>query len=308
MKYKRLSIKTLGEAADTLCAMLAGIGVIGFEIEDKADMLAFFDAHPEVYDYIDDELMNVADAGVFVKLYFEEDDNFIDEVCAYLKTLDKGVFGSLETSTALLEDTDWNEAWKQYFHVTPVGRNILIVPEWENPENVDGKVMFKVNPGQVFGTGTHESTKLCICLAEDFVNKGDRVADLGCGTGILGIVARLLGAGSAEFVDINEFSSEAVAHNCEINGLAPAKCRIGNILEDEVLIAELGCGYDVVFANIVSDVIIAAAPTMRKMGKTLIASGIIDTRADEVEAKLHAAGFETLKRLEERGWCAFAMK
>ncbi len=304
MKYNRLSVKTTAQAADMLCAMLADIGVIGFEIEDKADMLAFFDAHRELYDYIDDELLSAPDDGVFVKLYFEEDSPLLFEVCTFLEGLDKSVFGSLETSLSLLEDTDWNEAWKQYFHITPVGERILVVPEWEMPRAAEDKIIFRVNPGQVFGTGTHESTKLCIQLAEEFVRAGDSVADLGCGTGILGIVARLLGARSCEFVDINANSAEAVAHNCELNGLSPAEVFVGNILEGGVPKGH----FDVVFANIVADVIIAAAPTLRRLGTTLIASGIIDTRADEVEKKLHAAGFETQKRIDRNGWCALAMR
>ena len=310
MQYLRLSIKTTGEAADMLCAELAAIGVIGFEIEDKADMLVFFREHTEVYDYIDEELLSAKDNGVFVKVYLETDDtNLLNNIYACLDGLDKSVYGELSTSTATLSDTDWNEEWKKYFHVTPVGERLLIVPEWESVKDTGGRTVFRVDPGQVFGTGTHDSTRLCMELAEKYVNEGDSVLDLGCGTGILGITARLLGAKSAVYADINPDASAAVQKNCELNGVfEKPNVVIGNILCDNSVKDALGGGYDVVFANIVSDVIIAAAADLRKYGKTLITSGIIDTRAEKVEAALHSAGFKTVEKRTSRGWVAFSMK
>lgn len=310
MQYLRLSIKTTSTAADMLCAELAAIGVIGFEIEDKADMLAFFEEHTEVYDYIDEELLSAKDNGVFVKVYLETDDtNLLNNIYACLDGLDKSVYGELSTSTATLSDTDWNEEWKKYFHVTPVGERLLIVPEWESVKDTGGRTVFRVDPGQVFGTGTHDSTRLCMELAEKYVSEGDSVLDLGCGTGILGITARLLGAKSAVYADINPDASAAVQKNCELNGIfEKTDVVIGNILCDNSVKDALGGGYDAVFANIVSDVIIAAAADLRKYGKTLITSGIIDTRAEKVEAALHSAGFKTVEKRTSRGWVAFSMK
>ncbi len=310
MQYLRLSVKTASPAVDMLCAELMEIGVIGFEIEDKADMLEFFKSHPETYDYIDDGLLEAEDNGVFVKIYLEpEDTALLDAIYNRLDSLDKNIYGELSTSTALLSDTDWNEEWKKYFHVTPIGERILIVPEWESVKDTGGRVVFKVDPGQVFGTGTHDSTRLCMELAENYINEGDRVLDLGCGTGILGITARLLGAKEAVYADINPDALPAVQKNCNLNGISEkAFVVIGNILCDNAVKDALGSGYDAVFANIVSDVIIAAAKDLKAYGKTLITSGIIDTRADEVEAALHKAGFETLEKRTSRGWVAFAMR
>lgn len=302
MSYTRFSVKTTHEAADTLCAVLSDCGVEAFEIEDKKDMLAFFEQNRALYDYIDEGLINMRDSGVFVHIYLEGDGGeTLKAVKNALSKLDKGVFGSLETFTAEVANDDWQTSWKKYFHITPVGEKLLICPEWENPEKTE-RAVFRVDPGQVFGTGTHESTRLCMELAEEYIKGGEKVLDLGCGTGILGITACLLGAKSADFADINENARAAVLHNCEINGVTAGEIRICNILESDF------AGYDAVFANIVSDVIIAAAEKLRRVGKALIASGIIDTREAEVRAALEKAGFALIKAKKERGWVAFLMK
>ena len=170
-----------------------------------------------------------------------------------------------------------------------------------------------LDPGLTFGTGAHATTRLCLTALEGLVRGGERVLDLGCGSGILSVAALRLGAGSALAVDIDDKCRDAARENAGLNGIGPERLDIlvGNLLTDEAVAAKIGGGYDVVLANIVADVIIALAPRVRGLlnpGGTFLCSGVIEGRTAEVEAALAASGLEVLERREDGGWYAFTCR
>ncbi|WP_204791728.1 50S ribosomal protein L11 methyltransferase, partial [Oscillibacter sp. CU971] len=186
---------------------------------------------------------------------------------------------------------------------------LLVIPQWEEADPGD-RVPLYLDPGLTFGTGAHATTRLCLTALETLVRGGERVLDLGCGSGILSVAALRLGAGSALAVDIDDKCRTAARENAGLNGIGPDRLDIlvGNLLTDRAAAEKIGGGYDLVLANIVADVIIALAPRVRGLlspGGTFLCSGIIKGRADEVEAALNAAGLEIRTRREDNGWYAF---
>ena len=217
--------------------------------------------------------------------------------------------GSLLMLLKETEESDWADNWKQYWSATPVGEHLVIVPAWEeNPE--PWRIPLRMDPGRTFGSGGHTTTRLCLERIEQRIRGGERVLDIGCGSGILAIAALKLGAASAYACDLDERCPEVVRENAERNGVAAESytVRCGDILTDDAMRQEIGGGYDLVLANIVSDVILGLAPHVRPLlseGGAFLCSGIIDTRADELERALRDAGLTVRERVEEDGWCAF---
>ncbi|MDE6839623.1 MAG: 50S ribosomal protein L11 methyltransferase, partial [Oscillospiraceae bacterium] len=197
----------------------------------------------------------------------------------------------------------------------PVGKRVYIVPHWMREQGVpEGRVPLYLNPGLTFGTGAHPTTQLCLELLEEVLRPGDRVLDLGCGSGILAIAALALGASQAVGVDIDPKAADVAFENAALNGIGPDRLSVyaGDVLTDKKLAAKLGPGQNrVVLANIVADVII---PLSAKAGAFLtpdgvfLTSGIIDGRQEEVKAALEANGFTVTKHLERGGWHAFEAK
>ena len=248
-------------------------------------------------------------AGVArVKFYVPDDEAGREQMAAALKGIENPV------STAVLREEDWAYGWQKYYQPMAVGERWYIVPEWERGKPVpDGRTAVYLNPGLTFGTGSHASTQLCLGLLEKHLKPGDTVLDLGCGSGILSIAAMNLGAERALGVDIDPKSVDVAYENAALNGIGRDRytVRAGDVLSDKALVEELaGTGpYRVVLANIVSDVII---PLSAQVGRYMssdgifMCSGIIDTRADEVEGALKKNGLRILERLERDGWCALA--
>ncbi len=202
--------------------------------------------------------------------------------------------------------------WKQYYKPLEIGERLLVIPQWETAE-LHGRVPLILDPGLTFGTGNHATTRLCLTALEQAVQGGERVLDLGCGSGILSIAALRLGAASARAVDIDEQCLTVARDNAALNDIGPDRytVEVGDLLTDEAFRASLGGGYQIVLANIVADVIIALAPLVRSLmaeGGWFLCSGIIDTRADEVAEKLRAAGLVLAQRQESEGWCAFTCR
>ena len=207
------------------------------------------------------------------------------------------------------KDDDWMDAWKAFWQPTPIGERLLVVPAWEDAE-AQGRVKLFLDPGRTFGSGTHVTTKLCLAAIERLVQGGEKVADLGCGSGILAIAALKLGAESAFACDLEPDCPAVVAENLARNAVPAERCtvRCGDLLTDEALAAEMGGGYDLILANIVSDVILALAPRVRGLlapGGRFLCSGIIDTRAEEVAKGLTAAGLTIEESFREDNWRAF---
>ena len=311
-EYIKVTIKTTTQSADALCALLGDLGIGGFVIEDRTDFEDFVENCRDKYDYIDEELLNKPAETPQISFYLETEKSM--ETLAAVKTilsgLDKEFFGSLELSHESVNEEDWAETWKRFFKPTEVGDKLLIVPEWEDDFKTD-RMVFKVNPGMVFGTGTHESTQLCLEAAEKYVKKGDKVLDLGSGSGILSVISMMLGAERACAVDIERASYEIALENALMNGIhRNSDAKVGDVTDDEFR-STLGSGYDIVFANIVSGVIIALAPYIKGFladDGVFITSGIIDERKDEVLSALEANGLKLIKATNRRGWNALIMK
>lgn len=217
-----------------------------------------------------------------------------------------------EPQTVSLREEDWATSWQKYYQPIPVGRRVYIVPDWMRGEPVpDGRTPLYLNPGLTFGTGAHPTTQLCLELLEEVLQSGDKVLDLGCGSGILAIAALAMGASWAIGIDIDPKAADVAFENAALNGVGPDRLSVyaGDVLRDNKLAARLGAGQNrVVLANIVADVII---PLSAKAGELMapdgvfLTSGIIDDREDEVRAALEANGFAVVKHLERGGWHAF---
>lgn len=311
--FVKVTVKTTSDGTDILCAVLSDIGIGGFEICDKADFWDFVNNCRDKYDYIDESLLNAPDETPTVCFYIKKSESreMLLSVNTLLSTLrDNPILGSLELSSEDVHEEDWAETWKKFFHPTAIGDRILIVPEWETAPESD-RIKFIINPGMVFGTGTHESTQLCIEAAENRIKKGNCVLDLGCGSGILSIVSMLLGAKRGVAVDIDPASYDTAYANAEKNGITEGyTVKIGDVT-DKGFASSLGKDYDVVFANIVSGVIINIAPLIPGFladDGILITSGIILERREEVQDALMRAGLVLEEYYERRGWCALVMK
>ena len=223
-------------------------------------------------------------------------------------------FGSLDITVKNIKEDDWANNWKKYFKPFAVGDKIVIRPSWEEYNDDGNKTVLKIDPGHVFGTGTHETTQLCIELIENYLKKDDMVLDIGCGSGILSIASLLLGAKYADAVDIDPNAIDIAYTNAGMNDIGRETYDVvsGNILEDEDLNEKYsGKKYDVVEANIVADVIIALTdkiPQYIKDGGVFISSGIIVERLDDVLEALKGHGFEVLEVKKKKGWSAIASR
>jgi ribosomal protein L11 methyltransferase len=218
-------------------------------------------------------------------------------------------FGSegIEHTIELLDcaEEDWRNNWKQYFHPLAVGNNLMIVPSWYENVDTQGRTVLQIDPGLAFGTGGHETTRLCLEMCEKYMKSGDTVLDVGCGSGILGIAALLTGASRAVGVDIDEVAVRTAKENAELNGVADKFTAIHGSFTDKV-----EGKFDIVLANIVADAIIFLSKGVKdfmKEGSVYIMSGIIDTRADEVKAEV-SKYFDIIEEHLDGGWVCLAAK
>jgi ribosomal protein L11 methyltransferase len=315
MNWLQVTIFTTSQGIEPVSGRLYLLGITGIEIEDENEFNEFLENNKQYWDYVDDELREKMKGETRIKAYVSDNASgnemllAIKDSMSSFKELDaNNIFGRLETSLASISEQDWAENWKKYFKPIKIGKKILIKPEWEPlPHDTESRIVFHIEPGMVFGTGTHESTQLCIEASERFVKQGDKVLDLGCGSGILSIIALLLGADSAVAVDIDPNAINIAYANAEMNGISKDKYTVlaGNVVTDNKIKQQIGGGYDVVFANIVAEVIIALAPfvpiQLKKDG-ILIASGIIDECKYDVINALTASGFEIVEINENKGW------
>ena len=248
-------------------------------------------------------------------LYGREQLAQIQGALAAVKASEKELdLGSLELKMKNVQEEDWANNWKKYFKPFPVGEKIMIKPSWEELTEETDKVILKIDPGHIFGTGTHETTQLCMELIEKYVKKDDMVLDIGCGSGILSIASLLLEAKEADAVDIDPNAIAIAYENSDRNDIPREKYHVcaGNILEDAALHEKYsGKKYDMVEANIVADIIIALTkqvPDYIKDGGIFLSSGIITERKEDVLAALAAGGFDVQDVREKKGWVAIASK
>ena len=306
--WLEVTVETTDAEMETLAARLTMNGAEGLVLENETDFKTFLEQNRQYWDYVDDALLKRMKGVARIKFYVTDDEAGRKQMAQALRGIEN------PTSTAPLKEEDWAYGWQKYYQPMPVGERVYIVPEWERGKAVpEGRTAVYLNPGLTFGTGSHASTQLCLGLLEKHLCPGGAVLDLGCGSGILSIAALNLGCGKAVGVDIDPKAVDVAYENAQLNGIDRDRylVRAGNVLSDKALVEELAGGgpYPVVLANIVADVIIplsAQAGGYLAPGGVFICSGIIDTRADEVQAALERNGLHILERVERDGWCALA--
>ncbi len=317
MKWLELHIDTNYSGLEGVETMLSTLGIDGVVIDDETEFQDFLENNHEYWDYVDEELAQRMQGRSRLTFYLEVgEEGFakMGEVRMALEELKKehDDWGTLLMTMDTMEDADWENNWKQYYKPMEIGERLLVIPQWETAE-VGDRVPLILEPGLTFGTGSHATTRLCLMALEKHVKPGMRVVDLGCGSGILSIAALKLGAAEARAIDIDDKCINVAYENAAMNGIGKDSYTVlsGNILTDQSAVEQLGGGYDIVVANIVSDIIIALAPQARyymKEDALFLCSGIIDTRAEEVKGKLVEAGFEVLEERSADGWFSFLCK
>ena len=316
MKWNKFRLKTTTKAEDIVSSMLMDLGIQGVEIEDKVPLTQsdkeqmFVDILPEIE----------ADDGVaYLSFYLEPEEDkekILSQIRQELEAMSSYVnVGECRIDESETEDVDWVNNWKQYFHQFYVD-DILIIPSWEQvkPEDTD-KMVIHIDPGTAFGTGMHETTQLCIRQIRKYVTEKTRILDVGCGSGILGMLALKFGAAYSVGTDLDPCAIEATYENMEVNGIAKDQYEvmIGNIIDDKAVQDKVGYGcYDIVVANILADVLVQLTPVVvnqMKSGGIYITSGIIDDKEQTVTDAVKAAGLEVLDVTYQGEWvCVTARK
>lgn len=305
MRYIEVILDTPADLIDARCDELCVLGASGFVIENEEDFQGFLENNKQYWDYVDESLENAYKGVSRIKCYLTDDDEGED----ILRRI-KAAFPQAESGYTA--DQDWENSWKDYYEPIEVGRRLVVVPEWMDAPD-DGRTPLRLDPGIAFGTGSHPTTKLSLAALEDFATPGVRVLDLGCGSGILGIGALLLGADSCVGCDVDPMSPEAAMMNAGLNGIGSDKMSVyaGDIIKDGSLRRILGTGYKLVLANIVADVIISLSSYAREFmaeDGVFICSGIIDERVNEVKTALIKNGFEIVAHTNEEEWHCFVCR
>ena len=309
MRWNKFRLKTTTEAEDLVSSMLMDLGIEGVEIEDKVPLTQadkeqmFVDILPQIE----------SDDGIAYLSFYLEEDVDKEEMLAKVRNEFEAMrtyvnVGSMEIEESQTEDVDWVNNWKQYFHQFTID-DVLIIPSWEDvqPEDED-KMIIHIDPGTAFGTGMHETTQLCIRQLKKHVTKETRILDVGCGSGILGMLALKFGAAYSVGTDLDPCAIDATYENMEVNGITrdQYEVMIGNIIDDKEVQDKVGYDkYDIVVANILADVLVPLTPVILnqlKKGGVYITSGIIDDKEDTVVEAVKAAGLEVLEVTYQGEW------
>ena len=309
MKWNQFRLKTTTEAEDIVSSMLADLGIEGVQIEDKIPLTQsdkeqmFVDILPDIPE---------DDGCAYLTFYLDEDVDKqemllkvrqeLEEMRSYLNV------GECTIEESQTEDVDWVNNWKQYFHQFYID-DILVIPSWENVEAKDSdKMVIHIDPGTAFGTGMHETTQLCIRQLKKYVTEDTEILDVGCGSGILGMLALKFGAKHSVGTDLDPCAIDATYENMDNNGISrdQYEVMIGNIIDDKAVQDKVGYEkYDIVAANILADVLVPLTPVIihqMKKGGIYITSGIIEDKEDVVEKAVKEAGLEVLEVNHQGEW------
>ena len=309
MKWKKFKIKTVTDAEDIIISTLYDIGLEGAQIEDKVPLTAmekeqmFVDILPDIPE---------DDGCAYLTFYLDEDVDKqelllkvrqeLEEMRSYLNV------GECTIEESQTEDVDWVNNWKQYFHQFYID-DILVIPSWENVEAKDSdKMVIHIDPGTAFGTGMHETTQLCIRQLKKYVTEDTEILDVGCGSGILGMLALKFGAKHSVGTDLDPCAIDATYENMDNNGISrdQYEVMIGNIIDDKAVQDKVGYEkYDIVAANILADVLVPLTPVIihqMKKGGIYITSGIIEDKEDVVVEAVKEAGLEVLEVNHQGEW------
>ena len=303
MEWTDIRLTVAKRDADTAEAIATMIAEGGIYIEDYSDLEWQVEQIAHV-DLIEQELLDKPRDTVIVHLYVQPEAQPAETIALLEARLDEAKI-AYTIDTEGVEQEDWQNGWRKYYHPREIGKRLAIVPSWQEYDT--DRVKLVLDPGLAFGTGGHETTSLCLEALDETITGGERVLDIGTGSGILAIAALKLGAAEAEGVDIDPVAVRTAGENAALNGVAGKLTVLVGDLSDQA-----SGQYDVVLANIVANAIISlspAVPALMKPNGLFIASGIIDTRKDEVVAALQAAGLKVVKIQEKRGWeCIHCVK
>ena len=315
MQWVEVKIRTASAGMDLLCAQLTAAGFDSFVVDDCAQFEEFLEQSQEYWDYVDETLAKEMENLSQVRLYLEEpsapDD--LKRLRDLLELLPKRFpncdFGPLTLALEDLPEEDWANSWKRHYQPLPVGDKLLVVPRWMTVEDTQGRLPVILDLGLTFGTGAHDSTQMCMRALETLVKGGERVADLGSGSGILSICALRLGADSAVGIDIDPAAEHIARDNAMENGFDGSRFSActGDVIADQATMKRLSeGGYDIVCANIVAGVIVRLLPVVPHFLRphaTFLCSGILREREQEVRQAMAEAGLQVVgcERTEE--WC-----
>ncbi|MDR2515430.1 MAG: 50S ribosomal protein L11 methyltransferase [Christensenellaceae bacterium] len=319
MDLNRVTIYAAEEALELVGNALSELGLAQYEIIESAETVQrFLDESAAHWDYV--EASEVLDARrPCVRVYLARDkvgERQLAQIRLAAEELRRRIVGidpgPMRIEVDPVREEDWANNWKRYYRPTPIGKKLLIKPSWEElDENPEGRAILNMDPGMVFGTGTHETTQLSLAMLEEFIKGGERVADLGCGSGILSIGALLLGASEAVGIDIDPNAEAICRINLESNGLAPERARFltGNVLDEAFDLSVFGGKPNIVVANIVAGVLLPLMPIvpgLLEKGGVFICSGIISERRNEILAAMEGAGLRLLAEQERKDWICLA--
>ncbi len=311
MKLNKYTIDNTTEAVDLISYTLSELGIEGIEIEDKVPLS---EADKEIM-YVDILPQEEPDDGkAKVSFYIDPEEDTPEKIRDIMKAVyelsdfvDIGEFNITKTETA---DTDWMNNWKQYWKPFRVDEHIIIKPTWEELTDAgEDDIVAEIDPGSAFGTGTHHTTQLCIRGMKPYLKSDTRLLDVGCGSGILSIIAMLMGIKSAKAIDIDVHAADTARENAQVNHIDPEKYEViaGDLITDSALAEKIGNDYDVVVANILAEVIIELNKVIgkcMKKGTVYVTSGILDTKEDQVKESLEAHGFKVTDVAHSGEWIA----
>ena len=307
MDWLEVTVFTPGDRLDKLVDALEDLGVGGLVINDETAVRAFLEGNKSAWDYVDDSVFDSVRGGSSVQFYLEDSPEGRRQMEVY-----KGALPGFEFGSRRVCDEDWMNSWRAYFRPIEIGSRLLIVPAWEEAPEDTGRIILRIEPGQAFGTGAHASTRMCLNELEN-VHAGT-VLDLGCGSGILAVGALLFGSSEAVCCDIAADAEAVCYDNARLNGinLSRIKAYTCDILsESELVRVTGGARFDIVFANIIADVIIPLTRTVKSHLSpegVFICSGIIDGRQEEVRSAIEANGLRIVLERRTEDWHMFTAR
>ena len=324
MDWLEIEIGTTTEGVEPVTGLILEAGIPGAVVDDPKDLARFLRGpHGRRWDYVEESLLAEPERETRVRAYVADNAQgrlqweALRAALAALKGMDaEGLYGRLGWQVRGVKDEDWANNWKAYFKPFPVGDKLVVKPSWETWGGGDGRIVLEIDPGSSFGTGQHETTRLCLEMLEGIVSPGIRMLDVGCGSGILMTAGLLLGAAHATGVDVEENAMAVAAENMGTNGLDKGRyaLHLGDLTEDaglrETLAAGHG-GFDLAVANIVAGVILGMAPFFSGLlapGGLLLLSGIIDDRRGEVAGRMAQEGFVMEREASAGEWHALLFR
>ena len=316
MKYIQADIHVNREGIEPVLTALMNVDIMDTVVEDPADIADLLDKDQDwEWDYVDDSVIEMQNAEPKVTVYMEDDEEGRRKLAALQGAIEElktdaaaGAYGEdvdlgpLTVDVYVEDDSEWKDNWKEFFKPKKVGKRIVVKPTWYDYEKEEGDLVIEIDPGMAFGTGTHETTSLCLRLMEDYMADGDKVLDVDCGSGILAIAGALLGSPEVLGVEIDPVAVEIAQENLELNGVTDvARAQYGDLTKGIDFKAEI------VVANLMADLVMMLSADVAKHilpGGKYISSGILVEKRDQVAAVIRDCGFDIVEIREDGMWCA----